>query len=805
MKLAEKFHVPVITFIDTPGAWAGLGAEERGQSEAIARNLFEMSRLEVPIIATIIGEGGSGGALALGVADRVNMLENAVYSVITRRGLRGDPLEGRQEPGDARARRHRAAHHRARPVRAAGDRRDHPRAARRRARQSRESPRRRVQETLLRQLDELRRSSRTSSCAAGARSSCAWVSSSSRPCRSPDRSRFKGNRKEFFLWEPDERRRVGAAVIVDADRGRGPRPRASPIGERAEQRSARRCRTACSARRRRASQGPSPRDRRRLRRHDESAREDDDARRKAMERVKANALVMKVTDAEWQWDRKKLTFYFTAEKRVDFRTLVRELASMFRTRIELKQIGVRDEAKRLDGIGRCGRQYCSASWLPELRPVNLGVAKDQRLSLNPSQISGACGRLMCCLRYEHEFYVQSRKRFPKEGKIVAHRARRGEGRRQRHLPRARDAARRGRRSARRFPLGRAARRDADGRVIRLLPPLEAAMREQPRVRRGASRRSRTRPRGHRAAHDGRASDRACHAAASDAARARQRPTPVAASRSPPQRPTPTATSGTQRHAREGERGRTAGAADAAVGAIAPAAATARRPHGTGQRRQRSTRRRTREPVLPHDGDRLRERRSAHRPRVREDRRRRHRAVSSPARRRRPFPHRAWTSTDRRSRRPRRSRASRRRRSSTRSPSASRAMWAAARHLARPVHSHHRRRCTRPACSALIERIFERNPDDFYEKAYEGWYCVGCESFKQDAEIVDGNCVLHPTRTLEWVEERNWFFRLSRVRGLPAATLLDDASGVPAAGEPAQRDARAASSAGSRTCRPAGRG
>jgi acetyl-CoA carboxylase carboxyl transferase subunit alpha len=86
MKLAEKYHVPVITLIDTPGAWAGLGAEERGQSEAIARNLFEMSRLEVPVIATVIGEGGSGGALALGVADRVLMLENAVYSVITVEG-----------------------------------------------------------------------------------------------------------------------------------------------------------------------------------------------------------------------------------------------------------------------------------------------------------------------------------------------------------------------------------------------------------------------------------------------------------------------------------------------------------------------------------------------------------------------------------------------------------------------------------------------------------------------------------------------------------------------------------------------
>jgi len=97
---------------------------------------------------------------------------------------------------------------------------------------------------------------------------------------------------------------------------------------------------------------------------------------------------------------------------------VRDLAALFRTRIELKQIGVRDEAKRLGGIGRCGREYCSASWLPELRPVNLGVAKDQRLSLNPAQISGACGRLMCCLRYEHEFYVQSRKRFPKEAKVL---------------------------------------------------------------------------------------------------------------------------------------------------------------------------------------------------------------------------------------------------------------------------------------------------------------------------------------------------------------------------------------------------
>jgi cell fate regulator YaaT (PSP1 superfamily) len=226
---------------------------------------------------------------------------------------------------------------------------------------------------------------------------------------------FKGNRREFFAWEQDEAPPRSAAVIVDADRGED-LGLVHTVGPEAEQRSAKVPHGLHGA--------PPARVAKRLasteevRRHEEVRAGDDEARRKAMERVKANALVMKVTDAEWQWDRKKLTFYFTAEKRVDFRTLVRELASMFRTRIELKQIGVRDEAKRLDGIGRCGRQYCSASWLPELRPVNLGVAKDQRLSLNPSQISGACGRLMCCLRYEHEFYVQSRRKYPKEGKVV---------------------------------------------------------------------------------------------------------------------------------------------------------------------------------------------------------------------------------------------------------------------------------------------------------------------------------------------------------------------------------------------------
>ena len=226
---------------------------------------------------------------------------------------------------------------------------------------------------------------------------------------------FKGNRREFFLWEADDTPPRAAAVVVDADRGED-LGLVHSSGDEAEMRSAKVPHGLRGA--------PPEFAARRLATADDVARlgevrsGDDEARHRAMERVKANALVMKITDAEWQWDRKKLSFYFTAEKRVDFRTLVRELASMFRTRIELKQIGVRDEAKRLDGVGRCGRQYCSAAWLPELRPVNLGVAKDQRLSLNPSQISGACGRLMCCLRYEHDFYVESRRKYPKEGKVV---------------------------------------------------------------------------------------------------------------------------------------------------------------------------------------------------------------------------------------------------------------------------------------------------------------------------------------------------------------------------------------------------
>src|SRR5919109_4542883 len=226
---------------------------------------------------------------------------------------------------------------------------------------------------------------------------------------------FKGQRREFFIWEGEEPPRLHAPIIVEADRGED-LGRVHSVGELAERRCGG-CSHGCGTElpTRKALRTATADDERRAA---ELRQQDEEARRKAMEKVRAHGLVMKVSDAEWQWDRRKLTFSFTAEKRVDFRSLVRDLAAAFRTRIELKQIGVRDEAKRLSGVGRCGREYCSASWLPELRPVNLQVAKDQRLSLNPSQISGACGRLMCCLRYEHEFYVQARKRFPKEGRVL---------------------------------------------------------------------------------------------------------------------------------------------------------------------------------------------------------------------------------------------------------------------------------------------------------------------------------------------------------------------------------------------------
>jgi cell fate regulator YaaT (PSP1 superfamily) len=233
--------------------------------------------------------------------------------------------------------------------------------------------------------------------------------------------RFKGTRKAYFVWEDEaDPLHVKDPVIVEVERGRD-LGRVTAVGDMAEKKCGG-C-TSCAVGETGADPAPlkpvvrraTPED---CKTHQELRLSEEQVRQKVIQRARAHELLMKISDTEWQWDRNKLTIYFTADKRVDFRALVRDLASLFRTRIELRQIGVRDESARLSGVGRCGREYCCSTWLKELSPVNLGLAKDQHLSLNPSQISGGCGRLLCCLKYEHEFYVTARKRFPKEGKTL---------------------------------------------------------------------------------------------------------------------------------------------------------------------------------------------------------------------------------------------------------------------------------------------------------------------------------------------------------------------------------------------------
>lgn len=143
-------------------------------------------------------------------------------------------------------------------------------------------------------------------------------------------------------------------------------------------------------------------------------------------KIEERNLPMKLVEAEYSFDQSKVTFYFTSEGRVDFRELVKDLAGIFKARIELRQIGVRDEAKMLGGIGHCGQALCCARFLKDFVPVTIRMAKDQNLSLNPVKISGACGRLMCCLGYEYDNYKDIVKRLPREGEKI--RLAEGEGR-----------------------------------------------------------------------------------------------------------------------------------------------------------------------------------------------------------------------------------------------------------------------------------------------------------------------------------------------------------------------------------------
>lgn len=143
-----------------------------------------------------------------------------------------------------------------------------------------------------------------------------------------------------------------------------------------------------------------------------------EAKKICIEKIKKHELDMKLIDVEYTFDNNKIIFYFTADGRVDFRELVKDLASIFRTRIELRQIGVRDQAKFVNGMGQCGLPLCCANWLGEFQPVSIRMAKDQNLSLSPTKISGICGRLMCCLKYEHETYLELKASLPKVGDRV---------------------------------------------------------------------------------------------------------------------------------------------------------------------------------------------------------------------------------------------------------------------------------------------------------------------------------------------------------------------------------------------------
>ena len=136
------------------------------------------------------------------------------------------------------------------------------------------------------------------------------------------------------------------------------------------------------------------------------------------QKIQEHKLDMKLVGAEYSFDRSKILFYFTSEGRVDFRNLVKDLAKVFKARIELRQIGVRDEAKLFGGFGPCGRELCCCRFLKDFEPVTIRMAKDQNLSLNPPKISGLCGRLMCCLSYEHEHYKEMNRGLPREGERV---------------------------------------------------------------------------------------------------------------------------------------------------------------------------------------------------------------------------------------------------------------------------------------------------------------------------------------------------------------------------------------------------
>jgi len=215
---------------------------------------------------------------------------------------------------------------------------------------------------------------------------------------------FKGNRREFFNNTYYHSLGLNEDVIVEAERGEDAGLLKKKVDNEID--------ISDDIKPRSILRPASDEDRGKIA---ENRKDEESAWDKAQSQIDKHKLEMKLVDIEYQYDRNKLTFYFTAEHRVDFRALVRDLAAVYRTRIELRQIGVRDEAKRIGGFGICGLQLCCASFLRKFDPISTQDARVQGLSLNPSKISGNCGRLLCCLRYESDFYSYIREKYPEVG------------------------------------------------------------------------------------------------------------------------------------------------------------------------------------------------------------------------------------------------------------------------------------------------------------------------------------------------------------------------------------------------------
>lgn len=220
--------------------------------------------------------------------------------------------------------------------------------------------------------------------------------------------RFHGVGKVYTFLAGEWKLQVGDPVVVTTQQGEALGIVAEPVFEKSEDQLPQGIRTITRLATLEDQQH-----------YEENREKEREAFAIARDKILQHGLDMRLVDVECSFDRSKLLFYFTAEGRVDFRALVRDLAQEFRMRIELRQIGVRDEARMVGGLGVCGRPLCCASWMQEFVPVSIKMAKEQNLSMNPGKISGCCGRLLCCLKYEQETYEQMRKSLPKMGAIVS--------------------------------------------------------------------------------------------------------------------------------------------------------------------------------------------------------------------------------------------------------------------------------------------------------------------------------------------------------------------------------------------------